>query len=123
MIEAIWKWLEDNNESIDSLSSILALIVTIIIALIADKVNKKIAWYTGALETHSTLNLRMEAEKNKKEIIWWDPDYRDVPQTQQHGEDAKVDAIRIYLPQNLRLKEKCKKKCLVSWCLGGFKIP
>lgn len=108
-MSAIGAWLEENSDELITLTSIATLIVTVAIAFFAHKINKKIAWYTGAMESHSTLMLRMEAEKNGKKLIWWDPDYRDSPKTQEHGDDAKIDTIRIFLPPEIRLKKRCKK--------------
>ena len=59
-------------------------------------------FYAGAMESHSTMMLRLEAEKQNKEIIWWDPNFEEGPCPGKHGSDAKVQLIRICLPEKYR---------------------
>jgi len=62
------------------------IILTLIIALLTFllwKVYERIAWLTGAMETHSDLMLRIEAKRGINEqpikLVWWDPTIADPP--------------------------------------------
>ena len=80
------------------------------------KVYRRIAGLTGAMESHSTIMLRIEAErgiKNKPiKIIWWDPTIKDPPFTGKHGEEAELEEIRLFLPPKYRQKKTSKLKAL-----------
>jgi hypothetical protein len=59
----------------------LLVFLTLVIAIftyLAWKVYEKIAWLTGAIESHSDLMLRIEALRGihgkATELVWWDPD-------------------------------------------------
>ena len=91
------------------------VILTALIALLAYltlRVYRRIAWLTGAMESHSTLMLRFEALRavNSKgeplKVIWWDPDIPPPGPPPQHGQDASINEIRVYLPPHLRRGRK-----------------
>ena len=70
---------------------------------------KRIEWLTGALESHSTIQLRLDAKKygSEVEMIWWDPTIAPVPSIPKHGEKAELSKIYLFLPESLRAgKEK-----------------
>ena len=51
------------------------------------KVYERIAWLTGAMETHSELMLRIEACRGVRDepikLLWWDPTIEDPPSIKQ----------------------------------------
>src|SRR5262245_21634256 len=92
---------------------VLMVILTAIIALLTYlvwKVYERIAWLTGAMETHSDLMLRIEALRgvNNKpiELIWWDPTIAAPPVQMEHGKPVEMNRIHIYLPLKLRRHKK-----------------
>ena len=64
-------------------------------------------WLSGALESHSELNLRLNAEQHGKGVVWWDPTH-DGPEkkrplsTPVHGESATLGTVYVYVPQENR---------------------
>jgi hypothetical protein len=81
------------------------------------KTAKAIAWYTGAMESHSHLNLILEAKKMKGdrdiELIWRDPSVEPTPVEAVHKEPVNKKSIYVYLPAELRLG-KVKKRYAIA---------
>ena len=50
-----------------------APIVMAVIAWLAWRLQGQLYRLTGALESHSTLQIRLLAEKENKPVLWWDP--------------------------------------------------
>ena len=59
------------------------------------KVYERIAWLTGAMESHSDLMLRINAARgiNGKpiDLVWWDPTIADAPVTKEHEKRNRSD--------------------------------
>jgi hypothetical protein len=74
--------------------------------LLVWKVYERIAWLTGAMETHSDLMLRIEARRGIKDesikLLWWDPTIEKTPTKKEHGQEVDLSTIYIYLPPELR---------------------
>ena len=70
------------------------------------KVYERIAWLTGAMETHSDIIMRIEAKKgingNPIKLIAWDPTIAPPPIKRKHGEEIDVNTIYVYLPLSQR---------------------
>ena len=68
--------------------------------------NQKLAWFTGAMETHSQIMLRIEAARgvNGKpvETVYWDPTIEPPPVTPKHKQAAQLGPIYMFLPVSLR---------------------
>jgi hypothetical protein len=64
--------------------------------------NEQLAFFTGAMESHSTLMLRLEAKKQGVPVVWWDPTQARTPGNPRHEQAAELDTIYIYLPTELR---------------------
>lgn len=69
----------------------------------------RVAWLTGALESHSEVRLKLDAKRDGVEMIWWDPTVSPVPIAPKHGERVELSTIYLFVPQGLRIgKEKLK---------------
>jgi hypothetical protein len=87
---------------------LMAFFTLIIVALtfLIWKVYERIAWLTGAMESHSDMLLRIEAlrgiDGKQIELVWWDPSIEDVPTLKEHGKPIELKRIYIYLPPKFR---------------------
>lgn len=105
-----------------TLANWLMIIITLLVAfisLMAWRTSQLIAWITGAMESHSSIMLRLEAKRGVGEqpikVIWWDPTIEAPPISRKHGEEADIKCIYSYVP----LKErKSRRMWLVRWCSG-----
>ena len=92
----------------DWIIAVLTLIIALFTYLVW-RVYERIAWLTGAMESHSNLMLRIEALRgiNGKplELIWWDPTIGPIPSVKEHGKPVDVTRIYIYLPPALRSRQ------------------
>ena len=70
------------------------------------KVYERIAWLTGAMETHSDLMLRIEALRGINDmpikLVWWDPTIEKIPTKKEHGQEIDLSTIYMYLPLEMR---------------------
>jgi len=71
------------------------------------EVQKQANWLNGALESQSSLMLRLKAEELGKPLIWWDPTHegpvsKRPPVRQVHGESANVSTVYQYIAPELR---------------------
>ncbi len=88
-------------------TAIVAVLTTISANRRSREANDRMNGLTGALETHSQLMLRLDAEAKGKKVIWWDPinpatGEKERPYQPKHGESAVIDTAYIYLPVELR---------------------
>lgn len=89
----------------------LMVCLTFVIAvftILVWRVYARIALFTGAMESHSTMMLRIEAKKNGIPVTWWDPTLngpctKSWPQLQgEHGKEAVLEQIYIGVPVERR---------------------
>ena len=99
-----------------ALSSVVAAASTVAIACFSYtnlKVSKQIAWFTGAMESHSQLQVMLAAKREPGagvEVVWWDPTLEAAPSSMKHGAPVQLSRIYIYLPPELRTgSEKIKR--------------
>jgi len=83
--------------------------LTLVIALFSIlvwRVYRRLAWLTGAMESHSTLMLGIEAKRGVNnqpiKIIWWDPTIEEPPFTGEHGKEANLESIFMFMPPQYR---------------------
>jgi hypothetical protein len=85
----------------------------------------RIAWLTGAMESHSAILLRLEAARGVNteavEVVWWDPTIERMPSTAVHGEPAKLERIYMAIPMRMRKHRKSLKDKLLM-ALGGYDV-
>lgn len=109
----------DSNWVMVVLTSIMVFF-TIVIAFftfLVWKTYERIAWLTGAMESHSDLMLRIEARRGIKDgdpirIVWWDPTLGESVPKKEHGKDVDLSTIHIFLPVEMRRKQKTTKQKL-----------
>ena len=74
------------------------------------KVYERMAWLTGAMETHSDFMLRIEARRGINgqpiKLLWWDPTIAKTPTKIEHGQEIDLSTIYIYLPLEMRQDER-----------------
>lgn len=67
---------------------------------------EKICWVLGAIETHSSLFLKIEAlrgvDGNPLELLWGDPTIRKSNIKHEHGEKIDLKSIYFSIPQKDR---------------------
>ena len=80
----------------------LATVVIAILSLALWRSSKRVEWLTGALETHSDIQLAIAAKRAEIELIWWDPTVELVPSVRKHGEQRDLSRIYTYLPPSER---------------------
>ncbi|WP_169923954.1 hypothetical protein [Sulfurifustis variabilis] len=85
------------------------VILTVIIAFftyLVWKVYERIAWLTGAMESHSDIMMRIEAKRGINgdpiKLVAWDPTIEPPPIKREHGEEIDVNTIYVYLPLDQR---------------------
>lgn len=70
------------------------------------KVYERIAWLTGAMESHSNIMLRIEAKRGISnqpiKLVWWDPTIEPPPVKGDHGQEIDLNTIYVYLPLSQR---------------------
>lgn len=59
------------------------------------RLNKRLTWFTGAMERHSDQNRRMNAIAGKIPVIYWDNTIHPWPDCGQHGERDYVSYITV----------------------------
>ena len=101
-------------------------ILTLVIAIFTFqvwKVYERIAWFTGSMETHSDLMLRIAARRGINgepiKLLWWDPTIQDTPVEKKHGQEIDLSTIYIYLPPKMRRDKPTRKQKLKAF----FSLP
>ncbi len=95
---------------IGSIVGILGLFVAIIAIVQARKARElaeRANWFTGAMESHSDMQLRIAAREAKIKIVWWDKSRHGKPPSLasiKHGEEVNLDTIYLHVPPELRLQ-------------------
>jgi hypothetical protein len=96
---------------IAAIISVCATIVTVAFAWLTLRIQKQVTWLTGALESHSTLQVRLQAERENKPVVWWDPTFeggckKNWPEQPKHLDNALVKTVYVGLPPHLRKKPR-----------------
>jgi hypothetical protein len=95
-----------------ALTALLVFLTALLVLLtyLVWKVYERIAWLTGAMETHSDLMLRIEAlrgiNQTPIELVWWDPTIEEPPIQFEHGQPVELNRIHIFVPPHLRRHQK-----------------
>lgn len=70
------------------------------------RVSTRLAWFTGAMESHSDIMMRLEAQKQKIPMVWWDPTVEAFPRDGiAHGKPCHIKRLAIGMPEHLRQHE------------------
>jgi hypothetical protein len=91
----------------DAVLSILTAALCVL-AFVTWRVYKLQAWLSGALESHSLLQLRMLAADRGIPTVWWDPSMGDPPSAARrvHGQVDSLETVYLYVPTGLRADRK-----------------
>lgn len=92
-------------------TTIVSGLATVVIAILSYRIwrsNKRVKWLTGALETHSEIELAIAAKGAGMEVIWWDPTLEKVPTVRKHGEPRDLSRVYIFVPPNERVGSRKK---------------
>ena len=91
------------------MTTLIMILLTAIIAFftfLVWKVYERIAWLTGAMESHSDLMLKIEAKRGINgapiRLVWWDPTLESPPIKREHGQEINLATIYCYLPPSER---------------------
>ncbi len=101
------------TESINAYATVAIAFTSVVIALFAwkshrlatetRKVSETIAALTGAMETHSSLMMQLEAKKQGVKLTWWDPTQAPFPNINAgHRNPIPLDEIFVGMPFHLR---------------------
>ena len=67
------------------------------------RVSSRLAWLTGAMESHSDIMMRLEAQKQEIPMVWWDPTVEVFPDEGiAHSKECRMNKIAVGLPEHLR---------------------
>ena len=95
----------------------------LIISYFAWRISSRVAWLTGAMETHSTMMLRIEAKRGINgqpiKIIWWDPSREAFPFPGEHGTEAELNEIYLGIPPRYRLRNQSWFSRFFLWLSGA----
>lgn len=92
-------------------SALISTAATVVIAFLSYQLyrsNQRITWLTGAMETHSEIQLAIAAKEAGMEVIWWDPTLEKVPTDRKHGEHRDLSRVYIFLPPDERAGNRKK---------------
>jgi len=68
--------------------------------------NERLTWFTGAMESHSEIMMRLTAQRDGVPVVYWDPNEEAVPTEplKKHKASADIKTVYQYLPTHLRKK-------------------
>jgi hypothetical protein len=80
-------------------------VLTLLIGVLVFLIYERIAWLTGAMESHSSLMVRIEALRDirngaKIELKWWDPSIAEFP-TGRRQLFFSLATIKSFVPSML----------------------
>lgn len=102
--------MESNAPKVVAWLDVLIAFLLVVLTFLIWRLNKRVSWLTGAMESHSTLMLRLEAKRGidgkPVRVVWWDPNREKVPFSGAHNVEADLETIYLYLPPEHR---ECSK--------------
>jgi len=95
----------------------------VLITFLIYKLNERLTWFTGAMESHSDLMLRIEAYRGingkRIDLVWWDPSLGAPPIKREHGQPVQLERIYCFLPERERQFRPTWWDRLVDTLFGG----
>lgn len=91
------------------LTAAVSAVATIVIALFSMlvwRLHKRMNWLTGALESHSDIQLALKAQELQIEVVNWDPTVERVPSARKHGEPREITRIYSFMPPAQRAGDR-----------------
>ena len=115
--------LASKESKLTDYATIAVAIIALFISILAWKINKQIAWFTGAMESHSTKTLMLKATENDNITMkWWDPfakgPKKEWPTEAKHDEEVELTTIYFGVP----VQERTKHSCLARLKVWGESI-
>ena len=114
--------LESDKTIWKDIAPIAIALVSVFISILAWRINKQIAWFTGSMETHSTKTLMLKAKEQGISLEWWDPlingprkKWGPTTETAKHDEEIDLTTIYFGLPVEKRTKHSCFARLKVWW--------
>ena len=111
--------MEGNDANLAEWLMVAITALLVFLGILAWRINKHVMWLTGALESHSTLMLRLEAKRGVKDtpikVIWWDPNREEAPFDGAHGKEADLDNIHLFFPPKYRTSKGGFWGCVTQW--------
>lgn len=98
--------------------AIVGALATAVIAILTFqlwRINQRMVWLTGAMESHSAMMVRLAAKEQEVEMIWWDPTTEDWPFTGKHGQPLDLTQIYIGVPLRHRKQQPSRIR---KWLRG-----
>lgn len=93
------------------ISASISAISTVVIAFLSYllwRSGKRVEWFTGAMESHSEIQLAIAAKEAGIEVIWWDPTLEKNPTDRKHGEHRDISRVYFFLPPDERVGNRKK---------------
>lgn len=101
-------------------------LLTLVVAILVFRIYERIAWLTGAMESHSAIMLKLEAARGVGapgdiKLVWWDPSIEPFPTSAKHNEPVDLTTIYWGLPPRLRAnKPTARDRLLHLWELFAY---
>ncbi|MHB1187071.1 hypothetical protein [Thiobacillus sp.] len=116
------RMLENNDPKLTDWLMVGVSAALLWLSVLVWRINKQIAWFTGAMESHSQSMLMLEAgKKDQITLKWWDPYFngpkKEWPTKAQHNQQIELNEIYVGVPVNRRKKHPCRAK-LKEWWSG-----
>ena len=68
---------------------------------------RRVEWLTGAMESHSTMQIRMQAKRDNLRVEAYDPDLRPYPgDVPLEGKEWKLETVYLALPPTFRANKR-----------------
>jgi hypothetical protein len=71
--------------------------------------SKRIEWFTGAMESHSTMDIRLQAKRDGIRVEAYDPALTNPRRVPHPGEEWSLDVIYLALPPGLRADHRGRR--------------
>lgn len=112
--------LGNNDPKVTDLFMVGISVALLWLSFLAWRINKQIAWFTGAMESHSQIMLMLEASKKEAVTLrWWDPYFngpkKEWPTKGQHNEAIELKEIYVGLPVERRKRHPCRARLRTWW--------
>lgn len=104
-------------------STAIATAIMAIFTVLVWRTYRRIEWWTGSMDSYSSLLLRIEAsrgvgmgeDKRPVELVWWDPNIGGRnPGVGLHNAPIDLRKIHIFLPREFRQKASTWKRLVQS---------
>jgi hypothetical protein len=96
-------WVLAFWDVVHSVIEVILAAAIVYFAWVSWKISMRLAWLTGAMESQSDIIARLEAQKQRNPLIWWDPTMKPFPhEGVVHGKPCHTKKLAIGIPEHLR---------------------